>query len=154
MIRIQHSAVAHVPAELAFEYMSDHANVPKWMFGVSRFDPVGEQVRGIDATFDATMKLGPKALKSVLRVSDWEENKLITLESISGVQNTSSWRFEEVGEGETRLDVTFTYSFPSGFAGKALERVVEPFVGEAIRHTDAAVRRQLEALHDGAGSAK
>lgn len=153
MIHIRHSAVANVPAEVAFDYMSEHRNVPKWMFGISRFDPVGELERGIGATFDATMKLGPKTLTSVVRISEWEENTVIALESIGGIGNSSRWRFEALREGATRLDVDFMYSFPSGFAGKALERVVQPFVGEAIRHTEASLRHQAEAINRGADEA-
>ena len=48
-------------------------------------------------------------------------------------------------DGQTRLDVVFRYSLPGGMAGKLLGAVVEPVVGQAIRHTESALRSQLEA---------
>ena len=79
MIHVRHTAVAVVPVDLAFAHIDDYRNVPDWMFCISRFDPIGDLYQGLGATYDATMQLGPKALKSTVEVTEWEPDRLITL---------------------------------------------------------------------------
>ncbi|MFC9553205.1 SRPBCC family protein [Rhodococcus sp. NPDC056960] len=148
MIEIHHSAIAGAPVEVAFDYVDDYHHVPSWLFGITRFDPIGEPDRGLGAVYDAAMKIGPKTLGSVVKVTGWERNALIELESVDGLYTQSRWQFEAVGAAETRLTVDFLYDLPGGLAGKALGRIIEPFVAQAIRHTEATLRRQME---EGAG---
>ncbi|MDN5757133.1 MAG: SRPBCC family protein [Tomitella sp.] len=143
MITIRHSAVTRVPVEVAFEYLADYRTVPGWLFGISTFEPNGGPDYGLGATYDAAMKIGPKTLRSVVKITEWERNRLITLDSTSGFRNKSSWRFEADGD-ETRLSVDFGYELPGGLAGKTLGRLIEPFAGQAVRHTDATLRVNLE----------
>ncbi|MHA4848259.1 SRPBCC family protein [Rhodococcus sp. MSC1_016] len=144
MIEIHHTAVAQAPLAACFAYLDDYTHVPSWLFGITQFDPVGEPVRGLGAVYNAAMRVGPKTLGSVVEITAWEENALIQLDSIDGLTTHSQWRFEAVSEEATRLTVDFHYELPGGLAGKALARIVEPFVAQAIRHTDATLRRQVE----------
>ena len=147
MIHVRHKAVAVVPVDLAFAHIDDYRNVPDWMFGISRFDPIGTLDQGLGATYDATMQLGPKALKSTVEITEWEQDRLITLSSIAGFGNRSSWMFTPVGDDRTELSVDFGYELPGGFAGKALGKLIEPFVVTAIKQTEANLRGQIEALN-------
>lgn len=151
MGHIHHTAVADVPVDVVFAFVDDYRTVPNWMFGISRFEPIGERNHGLGATYDATMNIGPKALKSVVEVTEWKQDEVIAIESVKGMSNSSTWRFEPVGEGQTRLTVDFRYNLPGGLAGKALAAIVEPVVGGAIRHTEAKLRAQVEAHHAAAG---
>ncbi|WP_337455811.1 SRPBCC family protein [Prescottella sp. D32] len=146
MIHVRHKAVAVVPVDLAFAHIDDYRNVPDWMFGISRFVPIGDLDQGLGATYDATMQLGPKALKSTVEVTEWERDRLITLSSVSGFGNRSSWMFTPVGDDRTELSVDFGYELPGGLAGKALGRLVEPFVTTAIKQTETNLRKQIESL--------
>ncbi|MGF7121780.1 SRPBCC family protein [Rhodococcus sp. TAF43] len=145
MIHVRHKAVAVVPVELAFAHIDDYRNVPDWMFGITRFDPIGALDQGLGATYDATMQLGPKALKSTVEVTEWEQDRLITLSSVSGFGNRSSWMFTPVADDHTELSVDFGYELPGGLAGRALGKLIEPFVVTAIKQTEANLRRQIEA---------
>lgn len=146
MGKIHRTAIARVPVEAGFAYVDDYRNVPAWMFGVTRFTPIGAQTQGLGATFDATMQLGPKALHSKVRITQWEENRLITLESVDGISNSSSWRFAPTADGHTELTVDFDYTLPGGIIGKALSKIVEPIVGTAIKHTESTLRARAEEL--------
>ena len=146
MVReINRSAIASTSREAAFAYLDDYRNVPKWMFGITRFEPRTEATSGLGATYDATMQIGPKALTSVVHVTEWFPDERLTLESVEGLSNSSTWSLADTPDGQTRLDVVFRYSLPGGMAGKLLGAVVEPVVGQAIRHTESALRSQLEA---------
>lgn len=142
---IEHSAVADVPRADAFAYVDEYRTVPKWMFGIRSFEPVGDVVHGLGATYAAEMQIGPKVLRSTVRVTSWTENESLTLSSVEGFSTTSTWSFADTEDGGTRLDVEFAYRFPGGLAGRALGAVVEPVVGQAIRHTESSLRRELRA---------
>ncbi|PTR24997.1 polyketide cyclase/dehydrase/lipid transport protein [Rhodococcus sp. OK519] len=147
MIHVRHKAVAIVPVDLAFAHIDDYRNVPDWMFGISRFDPIGSLDHGLGATYDATMQLGPKALKSTVEITEWEHDRLITLSSVAGFGNRSSWQFTPVDDDRTELSVDFGYELPGGLAGRALGKLIEPFVATAIKQTEANLRGQIEALN-------
>lgn len=146
MGHIHRVAVARVVAAAGFAYVDDYRNVPEWMFGVTRFDPIGDQVQGLGATFDVTMQLGPKALNSRVRITEWERDTVIRLQSIDGIANSSTWQFAPTSGGDTTLTVDFDYALPGGLLGKALSVVVDPIVGTAIAHTESTLRRKVEAL--------
>ncbi|TQF68719.1 SRPBCC family protein [Rhodococcus spelaei] len=146
MGQIHHRAIANVPVEQAFAYVDDYRTVPKWMFGITKFAPVGTRTQGLGATYDAAMQIGPKSLGSRVRITEWEENVVIRLESVDGIANGSTWRFTPHGADKTELTVDFDYSLGGGLLGKALAKIVEPIVGTAIKHTEATLRAQVEAL--------
>ncbi len=144
MTTINHSATAQVRLSDAFAYVADYRSVPDWFFGITRFHPQGALDYGLGATFDSEVKIGPKAIGSVVKITEFEQDRLITLESISGFKTASRWAFEELDGDRTRLSVEFSYFLPGGLAGKALGLVIEPFAVQAVRHTDATLRRNLE----------
>ncbi|WP_024795963.1 SRPBCC family protein [Tomitella biformata] len=144
---IQISAVAQVPVSVAFAFVDDHRNVPDWMFGVTKFEPIGAQDSGLGAEFDVVMQLGPKAMKSKIRCTEWGQDEVITLTSYEGMRNNSSWRFRAVDAEKTELSVDFGYEFPGGFAGKALAKIVEPAIQIAIRQTEQNLRKAIEEHH-------
>lgn len=146
MALIEHSAVADVPRDVAFSYVEDYSNVPDWMFGIRSFTPVGDTDRGLGAVYDARMQIGPKVLRSRLRITEWIENRSLTLTSVEGFSTTSTWSFADTDDGATRLDVEFAYYFPGGLAGRAIAALVEPVVGQAIRHTETSLRKSLQNL--------
>lgn len=146
MIHIRHAGVARVPIDVAFAYIDDYQTVPDWMFGISEFTPVGEFTQGLGATFDTVMHIGPKQLRSRVEISEWVENEVITVSSLDGITNASTWRFTAQDDDHTELSVDFAYQLPGGLAGKALGRLVEPIVETAITSTENKLRRNLENL--------
>lgn len=146
MGHIHRIATTTAPVDTAFAYVDDHRNVPAWMFGVTRFDPVGPQSQGLGAVFDVTMQIGPKALHSRVRITEWELDRVIVLDSIDGIGSSSSWRFRPTDDGGTELSVDFDYTLPGGLLGKALAKLVEPIVGTAIAQTESTLRHNVEAL--------
>ncbi|MFW0790387.1 SRPBCC family protein [Gordonia sp. CPCC 205333] len=145
MTVISRQVVASAPRELAFAHVNNYKSVPTWMFGVTKFTPLTDQTEGLDSTFDAVMKIGPKSLHSTLKTTEWVENELIKLESVDGISAATTWRFADAEGGGTAVDVEFTYNLPGGLAGRALAAIVEPVVGQAIRSTETTLTKQVES---------
>lgn len=147
MVNIHHEGACFAPLDIAFDYIDDHRTTVEWMFGLSRFIPVTEQERGLGAVFDATFQVKPITLHSTLECTDYAEQEVIGFTSVSGFTNSSTWRFHPVADEETKIVVDFHYELPGGLAGKAMGRAFEPIVALSIRHTDAALRKHIEARH-------
>jgi hypothetical protein len=57
-IEIRVESTFQAPLEVAFAYTADYRNVPDWLYGISKFEPVGENDYGLGAVFDGSMNLG------------------------------------------------------------------------------------------------
>ncbi|ALG86908.1 SRPBCC family protein [Gordonia phthalatica] len=140
---VRQTVTTGAPREHVFAYVDDYRNVPDWMFGVTKFTPITEQTSGLGATYDAIMKIGPKNLKSTLKVTEWVENEVVVLSSIDGFDVETGWRFSSDGD-QTLVDVNFDYNLPGGLAGRALGALIEPVVGQAVKQTEQALRAAVE----------
>ncbi len=142
---ISQRSTVDVPRDRVFAYVNDYQNVPKFMFGVTRFAPVTDLTVGLGSTFEVSLNTGPKTLKSTVETVEWVENEFIRLEAIKGFSANTTWRFADAGDG-TEVAVEFEYTLPGGIAGRALGAVVEPFLGQAIRQTEANLSKQVSEL--------
>ncbi|MGU3432725.1 SRPBCC family protein [Actinomycetes bacterium M1A6_2h] len=140
---VRHSGIATAPVDVVFDYVDDPNSVPDWMFGVSRFESIGTVDRGVGSRFAASMRVGPKTVHSTIVCSEWEKDRLIVLKSEDGLTNASRWEFTDLGDGTTKMSVVFDYTLPGGIAGKVLGAVVTPFVAEAVKHSEASLRKNL-----------
>lgn len=145
MAKVSHKSIVEAPRDVVFAYVNGYENVPKFMFGITRFDPLTEHTVGLGTRFAAAMNVGPKTLKSTVETMEWIENELIRLEAVEGFEANTTWRFAD-GDGGTEVHVEFDYRLPGGLAGRALGTVLEPFMGQAIKHTDANLSAQVKEL--------
>lgn len=140
---MEHSVEIDAPVGEVFAYVDDFTTTKDWMYGLDTIEPVGEQLRGVGATYDGTMRLGV-SLTSRLRCTRWERDELIEIESVKGIQNTQRWTFTDLGEGRTRLDAWISYTLPGGPAGKVIANAVKPLISVAIKHTSATLVHNIE----------
>ncbi|WP_194819199.1 SRPBCC family protein [Nocardia sp. XZ_19_385] len=145
MGHVEHAAVGNAPREYSFDYVNDYRNVPNWMFGVKHFTPVGEQTSGVGAVFDTAINLGPMTLHVRGDVIEWEENSVIALRAVKGIEGRMRWHFEALGADTTKISVVCDYKVPGGLAGRALDKVIQAFIGPAIRYTEKHLRQQIES---------
>jgi uncharacterized membrane protein len=136
------------PVETAFAYTADYRRVPDWLYGISKFQPVGEKDYGLGATFDGWMNLGV-TLKSVVEIDEFDEGSLIGMNSIKGFRNWSRWNFSAVDPATSKVRADFFYELPGGLAGKAIGKAIEPFVKIAVKHSSEALKTGIEAAARG-----
>ncbi|WP_405159675.1 SRPBCC family protein [Nocardia sp. NBC_01499] len=134
-------------AESAFAYVNDYQNLPKFLYGVESFTPVGAQTVGVGATFDGHVKLGPASLKSRMQVVGWEENALIAVKSIKGFEIESTFLFHPKGDQLCTVDAIVEFRVGGGLAGRALGKTIEPFVKITVQHTTHNLVTQIKAFH-------
>jgi uncharacterized membrane protein len=140
---VEHSVEIAAPVHEVFAYVDDFTKTKEWMYGLDRIEPVGEQLRGLGATYDGVMKLGV-SLTSRIRCTGYEPEQMVEISSISGVKNTQRWTFTDLGDDRTRLDAWISYTLPGGPAGKLIEKAVNPLISVAVKHTSERLVHQLE----------
>jgi uncharacterized membrane protein len=151
MVEIHHEGSCAAPVEVAFAYIDDYRNATKWMFGLAEFEPVGDKDQGLGSVFRGTFQVKPVKLHSTVECTDWKQDELIAFESVKGFKNTSVWRFLPDGPNRTKVDVRFSYDLPGGLAGRALGKALEPIVAMSVRHSDEALRKQIEETYSARG---
>jgi uncharacterized membrane protein len=57
------------------------------------------------------------------------------------------WKFTADGPNRTKVEVRFSYELPGGLAGRAMGKAFEPIVSMSVRHSDEALRKQIEEHH-------
>jgi hypothetical protein len=136
-----------VPREFAFAFVADYRNVPRWMYGVSRFDPCTAQTAGAGARFDTSFSGvgGTRALR--LEATQWLDGTLLVLESVDEPLVTARFSFRDARAEATAIGVRISYPVPRGLAGLALGRVADLVVGAAVRHVEISLRRELAAAY-------
>jgi uncharacterized membrane protein len=134
-----------VRASLAetFAYVDDHRNVPEWMAGVERFDPVDGRDHGLGALFDVVMHVGVP-IRTRLEVTDWKQDALLEFRSVKGFRTESRWTFAALGEDETLVTSQITYHLPFGPAGKVMGKVMEPAVAKTSEKSSATLVAKVE----------
>ena len=147
MVDIHHEGFCNAPLAVAFAYIDDYRTATHWMFGLAKFQPIGEKDHGLGARFDGTFQVKPVKLSSTVEVTEWEQDEVIAFKSIKGFKNWSTWRFTASGPETTTINVVFSYELPGGLAGRALGKALEPIVAISVRHSDEALRRGIERTH-------
>ncbi|GAB2472823.1 SRPBCC family protein [Jatrophihabitans fulvus] len=152
MADIHHEGIADAPISVAFAYVDDYRTTSMWMFGLKKFKAVDPgRVRGLGAAYDASFSVKPVNITSRVEITDWKENELIELTSVSGFSNRSTWRFSEEGPNRTRISVDFHYDLPGGLAGKALGKALVPIAAMSVRQSDANLRKLIADTHTATG---
>ena len=141
--RIVRTASCVAPVEVAFAYVADHRNIPRWMAGIERFDPVGEQVSGVGAVFDVTAHFGVR-LHTRIRAVEWVPGRLIAMESVTGVPVTTRFGFEPAEAAGSRVTAEVGYALPGGLAGRAMAAVMGPVVRQAVDHAQHRLAAEVE----------
>ena len=125
MAKIHASIVIDKPLKEIWDYIVDYRNATSWIFGLIRYEPVGEQKTGVGAKVDMAVKLGPSTQESVIEYYEWVDYEVLTYKAVSGFQSGTATRFATEGSG-TRVTLDGEFSLPGGIAGKVLGKAIGP----------------------------
>lgn len=131
--RVQESVEVQAPLQDVFTYWSNLEHFPSIMSNV-------EEVRVIDEETSHWQVSGPlgKSVEFDAKTTEMSPERGIGWNSVEGEVDTSGQvRFEEVGTGRTRVEVTMNYADPPG--GKVGEAVTD-----AISNPERMMREDLE----------
>jgi len=131
----------------AFDFVADHRNVPRVLDGVSRWEPLSRQTRGVGARFEVEMRTLGFPLQNMLVIDIWEEAERIGWRSESGlVEQRGRWTFTPVAGG-TEIELRIAYRPPGGALGGL---VAGRAAGIVRRRLETALARMRDLLAESA----
>jgi ribosome-associated toxin RatA of RatAB toxin-antitoxin module len=149
-IDIVRTASCNAPLEVAFAYVADYRRIPEWMIGVEQFEVVGDKDHGVGAVFEVTLDLGLR-IRTRIQAVEWEENRVIGMDTLSGLGARSRWYFERSGENLTTVTANVSYTLPFGPAGKVMGRIMQPFVRQAVTQGGKSLAENIERVAQSSG---
>ena len=132
------------PSSVVFDFVADYTTASSYMYGLEKLVALTDDTRGLGAKFEGTIKLGA-SLNSFLEVTEFEEGTKFTLASYKGIKNTSYWTISSISESKARAVLRWEYDLGGGIAGRALGKIVEPFVKIAAAHSSKELKKAVEA---------
>lgn len=134
----------NAPSQVVFDYIADYTNASKYIYGLEHLEPITELTRGEGAKFDGRVKLGA-SLASSIEVTEFVEGARFSTQSFKGVKNGMKWTVTPVTDTTTNIHLIWTFDFGSGLAGRAIDKIVEPFIKIAAKQSAADLKDGIEA---------
>jgi uncharacterized membrane protein len=103
------------PVDSAFDFVAEPSNTPRFMTGITRYEPIGEKRRGKGARFDSRAVVVGKAFDVELEVTGWKDNERMVATSRKGPRTQGTWSFEEFDDGTTDVTLLYEYDLPMVF---------------------------------------
>jgi len=142
-IDININETVDAPLDVTFAYVADYRTIPEWMFGVRKFEPVTDKDYGLGSVFDVSLSLGVP-INTRIETVEFEEGRVIGMDSVKGFKAKSRWYFEADGPERTKVTASVSYELPFGPAGRAMGKVMQPFVKQAVSHISHHLKSNLE----------
>jgi uncharacterized membrane protein len=112
---VEVSVTIRARGQECFDFVADPANVPRFMYGVKRYEPIGGRTRGRGAHFSSVISLGGRDIDAELEVTGWSDGEHMVATSTRGPKTRGSWTFEEYDDGTTDVTLTQEYELPGLF---------------------------------------
>jgi uncharacterized membrane protein len=149
--RVENSVEIDRPVGAVFSFVDDYRNTTRYIVGMTHYRPTTKVTSGKGARFDLVKKTtGLPDIKSVIEITEWEQDRKIVFDSVSGFENGGSYTFTARGD-RTTVKLANTYDLTSllggggglfgGFkkaAGGAISKVAE---GQARRDLTTSLEK-------------
>ena len=142
MIRVRRSLRIDRPVGEVFRLVGALDRYPEFFAGITKWDPKSPERTGVGARYRVLMQVGSIQAGGTLRVTEWEDDRLIAWESETGVQLSGSTEIEPEGNG-TRVHLEVAFDLP-GPGGWLVERIAGRIVDRNLWATLLAARRIVE----------
>ena len=146
--------------EEVWELIGDPAGWPRFMPGITRFDPEGGSDDGdlrVGLRFSMRMHVGSADVGGLIEVVECDPPADLAWTSITGIDQRGRWRLRETSEGATRVILRLSYGVPGGLLGLLTDRLAAGEVRQNLRasleHLKAKLEGQAVSKQQGPGIA-
>lgn len=146
MATTQAEIVIDRPLAEVWDYTSDPDNVATFNTSVIEYAQLSEGPRGIGTRDRGTVKVAGKRIDFEQEVVDYKERERAVFRSVEapmGMEWELTWRFEEAGDGATRV-VFHQEAALGGFFGRLGDAIVEKLYGKDVRASLENLKTLLE----------
>ena len=151
-MRIEQKVTVDAPRHLVWEYVTEPANYPVFMEGLTRWEVAGDRHTGLGARYRMLIRVGAADVGGLIEIVEWQPDGDMAWSSVTGVDQRGRWRLRELGDGRTRVTFRFAYGVAGGgIAGLIAERVAAPALSRRFRASLLNLKRAVESERESAG---
>jgi uncharacterized membrane protein len=145
-MRVESAIDVAAPPQLVWEFVTDPTRYLHFMSGITRWEVVSEQDRGLGARYRTLMRVGSAEVGGLIEVVECDEPRDLAWTSVTGIDQRGRWRLRErAGGARTRVELRMQYGVAgAGITGWLAEQVAAPAVRENLRRSLQELRRQAE----------
>ncbi len=99
MIKFEIGILIHRPITAVFDYVSDTGNDPRWNSAVVGVEQIDDCDNKLNCRYRMRRVIGKKRVENIYRVTEYQENKLLTIKTLTGpTPFTYRYSFEPIGK--------------------------------------------------------
>jgi len=133
------------PAEAVWEYVSDPERYLHFMSGVTRWEVVSDEPRGLGSRYRMLFRVGSAEVGGLIEVIEYVECRDVAWTSVTGLDQRGRWRLRQRDAGRTHVELRLSYGVAgAGLFGSLAERVAAPTVRGHLERTVQQLKRQVE----------
>lgn len=133
------------PPEQVWEFIVDPRRYLHFMHGITRWEVAGEQVSGLGARYRMLMRVGSAEVGGLVEVTEYDENRDMAFNSVTGVDQRGRWRLRARPQGRTRVELRLSYGVAgAGLLGWLSEQLSAPTVRGNLRRSLTQLKRAVE----------
>jgi uncharacterized membrane protein len=144
-VRIEQKVTVDADRHLVWDYVTEPANYPVFIEGLTRWDIAGEKHKGLGARYRMLIHVGAADVGGLIEIVEWQPEGDMAWSSVTGVDQRGRWRLRELGDGRTRVTFRFAYGVAGGgIPGLIAERVAAPGLSRRFRQSLLNLKRAVE----------
>ena len=106
MVKVDTSVLINQPIEKVFDFVTTPENDAQWYIGVESRDHTPDEPPGVGSTSQSEIRFLGVPITVTWEVTEYEAPKKIGIKTAEGpVSVNAGYTFEEVGEGQTKVNV-------------------------------------------------
>ena len=145
-MRIQESVTIDAPRHDVWEHITEPANYPVFMEGMTRWEVEGDRHTGLGARYRMLIRVGAADVGGRIEIVEWQPETDMAWSSVTGIDQRGRWRLREHADGRTRVTLRFAYGVPGGGITSMLaERVAAGSLRRRFRQSLLNIKRALES---------
>jgi uncharacterized membrane protein len=144
-MRIEQKVTVDAPRHLVWEYVTEPANYPVFIEGLTRWEVAGEHHSGLGARYRMLIRVGAAEVGGLIEIVEWSEPGDMAWSSVTGVDQRLRWRIRRLDDGRSRVEFRFAYGVAgAGIAGWISEKAAAPTLRRHMRRSVNQLKRQVE----------
>jgi len=123
-VRIEQKVTVEAPRHLVWEYVTEPANYPVFIDGMTRWEVAGDRHKGLGARYRMLIRVGAADVGGLIEIVEWQPEGDMAWSSVTGVDQRGRWRLRDLDDDRTRVTFRFQYGVAGGgITGLIAERV-------------------------------
>jgi uncharacterized membrane protein len=144
-MRVVEAIEVSATPEGVWEHIADPSRYLHFLSGFTRWEVKSDEPTGKGARYRMLMRVGSAEVGGLVEVVEWDENREIAWNSITGIDQRGRWRVRERVPGRTLIELRLAYGVAgSGLLGAISERLAAGQVRGHLRRSLQQLKRQVE----------